>query len=51
MATKIDQKAISMETIYNIRLDIKGSDKEYYTKEELLDLLDEIATRIRNEEE
>lgn len=32
-----------LATLYDIRLQVKESDKETYTREELLDLLDTIA--------
>lgn len=51
MATKIDQQAIRISEIFDIRLEVKGSDKESYTKEELLDLLDEMAAKVKAETE
>ncbi len=43
MPSKDEFKMMKMATMYELRLIIKGSDKEQYTKEELLDLLDVIA--------
>lgn len=43
MASEKDHKAIEMATIYDLRLLVKGSDKETYTKDELLDFLDTVA--------
>ncbi len=51
MATKVDQNAIRMAEVFKIRLQIKDSEKETYTKEELLDFLDEEAKRIDAAEE
>ena len=51
MATKIDQNAIRIAELYDIRLEIKRNSKENYTKEEILDFIDEIAARIKAEEE
>lgn len=43
MATEKEYKAIEKATLFDLRLIVKGSDKETYTKEEILDLLDTIA--------
>ena len=43
MPTEKDYKTIKRATLYDLRLIIKASDKEQYTKEELFDLLDTIA--------
>ena len=43
MASEMDHKAIEKATLYDLRLLIKGSSKENYTKEELLDFLDTVA--------
>ena len=49
MPTMIDKEAIEMSTIYSIRLKVDSSDKESYSKEELLRFLDEIAREIKSE--
>lgn len=43
MPTEKDYKTIEKATLYDLRLIIKASDKEQYTKEELFDLLDTIV--------
>ena len=43
METEKERKDTQKAMLYDLRLLIKGSDKEQYTKEELLDLLDTIA--------
>lgn len=43
MPTEKDYKTIEKATLYDLRLLIKASDKEQYTKEELMDLIDTIA--------
>ena len=44
MATEKDIKAYQQALLYELRrLLVKGSDKENYTKEELLDFLDTVA--------
>lgn len=43
MATEKEIKHIEKGTIYDLRLLIKNSDKETYTKEEMLDFLDTFA--------
>lgn len=43
MASEQDHKAIEKATIYDLRLIVKSSDKETYTKEELLDFFDTVA--------
>ena len=43
MGTEKERKDTQKALLYDLRLLIKGSDKEQYTKEELLDLLDTIA--------
>lgn len=40
MGTEKERKDTQKATIYDLRLIIKGSDKEQYTKDELFDLLD-----------
>ena len=44
MRTEKERKDTQKAVLYDIRLIIKGSEKETYTKEELLDLLDTIAS-------
>ena len=41
--TDKEHKATQIETIYEFRLIFKSSEKEHYTKQEILDLLDTIA--------
>ena len=41
--TDKEHKATQIETIYEFRLIFKSSDKEHYTKQEILELLDTIA--------
>ena len=41
--TDKEQKYVKMTTIYELRLLIDGDEKENYTKEELLKLLDSVA--------
>ena len=43
MPTESEMKKIELGTLYELRLTISESDKEDYTKEELLQLLDQIA--------
>ena len=43
MPTEKDYKIIEKATLYDLHLIIKASDKEHYTKDELLDMLDKIA--------
>lgn len=43
MGTEKERKDTQKEMLYDLRLIIKGSEKEQYTKDELLDLLDTIA--------
>ena len=43
MPTERDHRAIRKSTIYDIRLIIKANDKQTYTKEEILELLDTVA--------
>ena len=43
MGTEKELKDIQKALLYDLRLLIKGSEREQYTKEELLDLLDTIA--------
>ncbi|MBR1630040.1 MAG: hypothetical protein IJ679_12385 [Lachnospiraceae bacterium] len=51
MATKIDKTAIELANIYEIRLKVDDSEKQIYTKEELLKFLDEAAKEIKAAEE
>lgn len=41
--TDMERKDIRMDTIYEVRLGIDADDKEVYTKEEILKLLDTVA--------
>lgn len=43
MPSENEIKKIELATLYELRLTISGSDKTDYTKEELLQLLDQIA--------
>ena len=43
MGTEKERKDTQTAMLYALRLLIKGSEKEQYTKDELLDLLDTIA--------
>lgn len=43
MPTEAEMKKIELATLYELRLTISESDKTDYTKEELLQLLDQIA--------
>ena len=42
--TEKEMKAIKMSTIYELRLLFASGDKNEYTKEEIVELLDKIAT-------
>lgn len=44
MATEAETKKIEMATLYELRLIIDASEKEGYTKEEILRLIDQVAT-------
>ena len=44
MATESETKKIEMATLYELRLIIDASEKEDYTKEEILRLIDQVAT-------
>ena len=44
MATESDTREIKLATLYELRLIIDASDKDGYTKEEILRLIDQIAT-------
>jgi len=43
MATEEERIDTQKSLLYDLRLLVKGSDKENYTKEELLDFLDTVA--------
>lgn len=43
MGTEKERKDTQKAMLYDIRLIVKASEKEQYSKEELLDLLDTIA--------
>jgi len=43
MPTEKDYRTIEKATLYDLRLLIKASEKEQYTKEELMDLIDTVA--------
>ena len=43
MPSESEMKKIELATLYELRLTISESDKDGYTKEELLQLLDQIA--------
>lgn len=43
MGTEKERKDTQKAMLYDLRLIVKASDKEQYTKEELLDLFDTIA--------
>lgn len=43
MPTETEMKKLELATIYELRLTISESDKETYTKEELVQLFDQIA--------
>lgn len=43
MPTEKEIKIIQQAAFYDLRLIVKASDKEQYTKEELLDLVDTIV--------
>ncbi len=49
MGTEKDRKDTQKATIYDIRLIIDASDKETYTKKEIMALLDQIA-RAKDQE-
>lgn len=49
MPTEKEIKIITKSTIYDIRLLVDSSEKENYTKEEVLELLDQIA-RAKDQE-
>ena len=42
--TEKEMKTVKMSTIYELRLLFAQGDKEQYTKEEIVELLDKIAT-------
>lgn len=44
MATDNETKKIELATLYEIRLIIDASEKDNYSKEEILRLIDQIAT-------
>lgn len=43
MPSKDELKVLELSTIYKLRLIISSDDKEQYTKEEILNLLDTVA--------
>lgn len=43
MPSKDELKVLELSTIYKLRLIISNNDKEEYTKEEILNLLDTVA--------
>lgn len=43
MPTEKDYKVIEMATIYDLRLIFSNGEKETYTREEIVELLDKIA--------
>ncbi len=43
MPSESEMRKIELATLYELRLTISESDKKEYTKEELLQLLDQIA--------
>jgi len=43
MGTEKERKDTQKAMLYDLRLIVKGSEKQTYTKEELLDLFDTIA--------
>ena len=43
MATEKERIDTQKSLLYDLRLLVKGSEKEHYTKEELLDFLDTVA--------
>lgn len=43
MGTEKERKDAQKAMLYDLRLLIKGSEKQEYTKEEILDLFDQIA--------
>lgn len=43
MPTEMEMRKIELATLYELRLTISESDKQNYTKEEILQLLDQIA--------
>lgn len=43
MPIEAEMRKIELATLYELRLTISGSEKTDYTKEELLQLLDQIA--------
>ena len=47
MPTENEMKKIELATLYELRLTISESDKSEYTKDELLQLLDQIAIVIK----
>ena len=42
--TEKEMKTVKMSTIYELRLLFSQGDKEQYTREEIVELLDKIAT-------
>ena len=47
--TEKEMKAIKMSTLYELRLLFASGEKSEYTKEEIVDLLDKIATAKEQE--
>ena len=43
MPTERDHRAIRKSTIYDLRLIVKASDKQTFTKEEILEIFDTVA--------
>lgn len=42
--SEIEMKTVKMSTLYELRLLFAQGDKEQYTREEIVELLDKIAT-------
>ena len=49
MSTEKERKDAQKSLLYDLRLIVKGSEKEQYSKEELLDFLDTMA-ETKNQE-
>lgn len=47
--TEKEMKTVKMSTLYELRLLFAQGDKEQYTKEEIVELLDKIATAKEQE--
>lgn len=49
MSTEKERKDTRMATVYELRLIFSGGEKEQYTREEIVELLDKIAIAMGQE--